>query len=74
MTKKTWRSLFLMVGVMLLAAGAVLFWPSAEPGAPGPSTDGVQVERESAAGPKFRSEAFRHMDYRGHFSMITNRK
>ena len=52
MTKKTWRSLLLMVGVMLLAAGAVLFWPSPESGVPGPSTDEVQVERESAAGPE----------------------
>ena len=51
MTKKTWRSLLLMVGVMLLAAGAVLFWPSPESGVPGPSTDGHQMERERAGGP-----------------------
>ena len=51
MTKSTWRTLLLMAGVMLLAAGAVLFWSSPESAAPGPSTDGVQMERESAAGP-----------------------
>ena len=34
-------------------------------------------QRKSAAGPKikaFCSEAFRHMDNRGHFSMIVSRK
>ena len=40
-----------MAGFMLLAAGAVLFWPSPESAAPGPGADGLQLEREGAAGP-----------------------